>query len=143
MAHQSHLRRPITLGTGSRQIFCIGTGSCYLYWPFLPRFNATLQKFLKFRHYSFMYIVSIIIAVGCANNTLRLAGSSNGYEGRVELCRNNVWGTICDDGWQTLDASVACRQLGFSPTGTSYVICNFASNLYHVSHYCIPVSVVK
>jgi len=81
--------------------------------------------------------------LGCANNTLRLAGSSNGYEGRVELCRNNVWGTICDDGWQTLDASVACRQLGFSPTGMSYVNCNFAPNLYCVSYYCIPVSVVK
>ena len=111
-----------------------------------------------------MYIVSIIIAVGCANNTLRLAGSSNGYEGRVELCRNNVWGTICDDGWETLDASVACRQLGFSPTGILYVQDvnfivlisgvplsvnnhsnrhNLAANMYCVSCYCMPVSVVK
>ena len=127
----------------------------------LPQFNATLQKF---GHYSSMYIVSIIIAVGCANNTLRLAGSSNGYEGRVELCRNNVWGTICDDGWETLDASVACRQLGFSPTGISYVQDvnfivlisgvplsvnnhsnhhNLAANMYRVSYYCMPVSVMK
>ena len=68
-----------------------------------------------------MHIAHIICpfttAVGCTNHTVRLAGSSNIYEGRVELCINNVWGTICDDAWNALDASVVCRQLGFSPTG--------------------------
>ena len=35
----------------------------------------------------------------------------------MEICNNNVWGTICDDSWGTPDATVACRQLGFSATG--------------------------
>ena len=30
----------------------------------------------------------------------------------MELCHNNVWGTVCDDYWSSNDGIVACRQLG-------------------------------
>ena len=53
----------------------------------------------------------------CTNGQLRLAGGSVPNEGRVEICMSNVWGTICDDGWGTPDATVVCRQLGYSTTG--------------------------
>ena len=53
----------------------------------------------------------------CSEGELRLVGSLSVFEGRVEVCVNNAWGTVCDDGWDTNNANVACGQLGFLSTG--------------------------
>ncbi|XP_071498165.1 scavenger receptor cysteine-rich domain-containing protein DMBT1-like [Diadema antillarum] len=56
---------------------------------------------------------------------IRLVGGNNNFEGRVEVYMNGEWGTVCDDSWDLVEASVACRQLGYSGAISSYTNAHF------------------
>ena len=53
----------------------------------------------------------------CSDGDVRLVGGNNTLEGRVELCQNNAYRTVCDDFWDELEAKVVCRQMGYLGEG--------------------------
>ena len=72
-------------------------------------------------YYTFMHL----LILDCTNNDIRLADGTSANEGRVELCVNGQWGTVCDDFWGTVDAQVVCRQLNFTTAGKQIYKGNF------------------
>ena len=48
---------------------------------------------------------------------MRLEDGEREYEGRVEICYDGEWGTVCDDGLDNDVATVVCTQLGLSLHG--------------------------
>ena len=62
-------------------------------------------------------IVFYLAAFNCTYGDLRLVDGAASFEGRVEICINNQWGTVCDDLWGSKDVMVACTQLGFLSQG--------------------------
>ena len=85
-----------------------------------------------------MYVISHFVDnstvySNCTTGDIRLVAGTTNFtgsesdtvQGRLEVCVNHAWGSVCgDDFFDNTDAAVACRQLGgFTFEGLSLCSC--------------------
>ena len=59
------------------------------------------------------------------NGAVTLVHGERKSEGTIKICKDEQWGTVCDDSWDGVDAAVVCRQLGLPTEGilATYILC--------------------
>ena len=68
----------------------------------------------------------------CNETDIRLVDGVTPDDGRVQICFSGLWASVCDDIWDVRDATVVCRQLGYSG-------CKFISVKTHM-HFLVKIS---
>ena len=53
----------------------------------------------------------------CSDGAIRLENGTTVLEGRVEICINNAWGSVCDSTFSEDEANVICNQIGYPYNG--------------------------
>ena len=76
---------------------------------------------MKYFVYAAIYTVSAQCNSINDRGRIQLVNGSGPHEGRVEICVNSQWGTVCDDYWGDDDAAVVCRQLSYATNGIIFL----------------------
>ena len=114
----------------------VGGGCSFMSGPFFARLMDGIALWYNVYSYNSVFALlhdctsqyvckhSNLLLIGPASGDLRLVRNgltSTSYtSGRLEVYYSGRWGTVCNDFWSSTNTRVACRQLGFSSSSTSW-----------------------
>ena len=58
----------------------------------------------------------------CTDGEVRLVDGPSTNKGRLEVCHNQAWTTVCNNGFGTEESRVVCGQLGFQRYGNAVTV---------------------
>ena len=105
-------------------VYCFASICAHMYETCVQYFitDADVDVYTTYRylcHNCFLHFSTAVSTPNgnCSDGDLRLVGGSDNLEqgtreGRIEICINNAWGTVCRTAFGTPDAQVACYELG-------------------------------
>ena len=74
-----------------------------------------------FTHFDAILLLYLVLNSACLDGDVLLYDgsvlSTSLREGTVLVCYNNTYGTVCDDRWDSIEASIVCGKLGFQNQG--------------------------
>ena len=96
--------------------------------------NTAIQSYRNFKsanYHSFVYLTSSLDAPtsNCNDGNIRVIDTTDD-SGRVQICENGIYNSICSEQWTDSNAEVVCRELGLVPQGNSD--CYFLLKTIHV-----------
>ena len=65
----------------------------------------------------FLIFTNTLTLAPCNDGDVRLVEGHSAYEGRVEVCLSQRWGTVSSSGWSEYNSEVICKYLGFNSNG--------------------------
>ena len=84
---------------------------------------------------NFILINFLYLPISRTVDTVRLVNGNHTYQGRVEVFSGDSWLAVCDDDWDSYDARVVCRQLGFPYDNAQSVVNKDYDRNYYEPHF--------